>query len=372
VQKTILLGGIMEKRVHNFSAGPGVLPEEVLLEVQENLFNYKGQGLSVMEMSHRSKAYDDIIVAAKERMLKIMDLSADEYDVLFLQGGASTQFLMIPLNLCAEGQVANYVDTGAWSTKALKEAEKIGKKMHVAASSKDENYTCIPKEFNLSENPAYIHITTNNTIRGTEFKFDPEVPAGVPLIADMSSNFLSKPMDFKKYDMIYGGAQKNIGPAGCTFVVIKKSLQEKFQAGLPTMLDYKTHLDKDSMFNTPPTFAIYVIGEVLKWIENMGGLEAVEKRNIEKANYIYNVIDGSDFYTGPVVAEDRSLMNIPFRLPSEELEKKFIAEAAEKGLSTLKGHRSVGGCRASVYNAMKPESAKALGEFMVEFEKNNK
>ncbi|PID29024.1 MAG: 3-phosphoserine/phosphohydroxythreonine aminotransferase [Candidatus Cloacimonadota bacterium] len=362
----------MEKRVHNFSAGPGVLPEEVLLEVQKNLFNYKGQGLSVMEMSHRSKAYGEIIETTKERMLRIMDLSKDEYDVLFLQGGASTQFLMIPLNLCADDKVANYVDTGTWSTKAWKEAQKIGKKMHIAASSKDGDFTFIPKEFKLSENPAYLHITTNNTIRGTEFKFDPEVPADVPLIADMSSNFLSKPMDFKKYDLIYGGAQKNIGPAGCTFVVIKKSLQEKFQSGLPTMLDYKTHIEKESMFNTPPAFAIYVVGEVLKWIEDKGGLAEIEKRNIKKAGYIYDVIDNSDFYTCPVVKEDRSLMNIPFRLPTPELEAKFMAEAAEKDLVTLKGHRSVGGCRASVYNAMKLESAKALSEFMIEFEKNNK
>ncbi|RLC49154.1 MAG: 3-phosphoserine/phosphohydroxythreonine transaminase, partial [Candidatus Cloacimonadota bacterium] len=312
-------------RVHNFSAGPAVLPEEVLKEVQNELLDYRGEGLSVMEMSHRSATFQAIIDDAMATMKKLMNLG-DDYDVLFLQGGASTQFYMIPLNFCPEGKTANYINTGAWSTKALKEAKKIGKKMHVAATSEDKDFTYIPKDFELSENPAYLHITTNNTIRGTEFHFEPNVPDDVPLIADMSSNFLSRPLNFKKYAVMYGGAQKNIGPAGVTFVIIRKDMKEKINSGLPTMMDYKTHLDKGSMFNTPPTFGIYVVGKVLHWIEKKGGLEALEKINIEKANYVYDILDNSDFYRGTVEKEDRSLMNIPFRLPTEELEKKFIAE----------------------------------------------
>ncbi|MCK5050662.1 MAG: 3-phosphoserine/phosphohydroxythreonine transaminase [Candidatus Cloacimonetes bacterium] len=358
-------------RVHNFSAGPAVLPEEVLKEIQENLVNYQGNGLSVLEMSHRSAQYMEIIESASARLLKIMGLG-DDYKALFLQGGASSQFFMIPLNFCADDKVANYIDTGLWSTKAIKEVKILGKKSHIAATSEDKDFTYIPKEWKLSENAAYLHITTNNTIRGTEWKIDPDVPADVPLIADMSSNFLSKPMDFSKYDMIYGGAQKNIGPAGATFVVLKKSMLEKINPNLPSMINYNTHVSKDSMFNTPPTFSIYVIGEVLKWIEGNGGLEGMLKINEEKAAYIYDVIDGSDFYTGTVVKEDRSLMNIPFRLPTEELEKKFVAEAIENKMFNLKGHRSVGGCRASVYNSLPMDSAKVLAKFMLDFEKANK
>jgi len=358
-------------RVHNFSAGPAVLPEEVLKEIQENLVDYKGNGLSVLEMSHRSKQYMEIIESASAMLLKIMGLG-DDYKALFLQGGASSQFFMIPLNFCADDKVANYIDTGVWSTKAIKEVKILGKKLHIAATSEDKDFTYIPKEWKISENAAYLHITTNNTIRGTEWKIDPEVPAGIPLIADMSSNFLSKPMDFSKYDMIYGGAQKNIGPAGATFVVLKKSMLEKINPNLPSMINYNTHVSKDSMFNTPPTFAIYVIGEVLKWIEGNGGLMGMLKINEEKAAYIYDVIDGTDFYTGTVVKEDRSLMNIPFRLPTEELEKKFIAEAAANNMFNLKGHRSVGGCRASVYNSLPMDSAKVLAKFMLDFEKVNK
>ena len=357
-------------RIHNFSAGPAVLPEEVLLEVQTELLDYKGCGLSVMEMSHRSKDYQEIIDNAMASMKRIMNLR-DDYEVLFLHGGASTQFYMIPLNFCAENKVANYVNTGTWSTKALKEAKKIGKKMHIAASSEDKEFTYIPKEYDISKNAAYFHITTNNTIRGTEYKENPEIPKEIPLFADMSSNFLSKPMDFHKYSLIYGGAQKNIGPAGVAFVIIRKDMIEKINPNLPSVMDYKTHIDKGSMFNTPPAFSIYVVGKVLKWIEDNGGLEAREKYNIEKANYIYDILDNSDFYKGTVVKEDRSLMNIPFRLPTEELEKKFVAEALDNGMSGLKGHRSVGGCRASVYNSLPMKSAQTLAEFMVEFEKKN-
>ncbi|MCF7858590.1 MAG: 3-phosphoserine/phosphohydroxythreonine transaminase [Candidatus Cloacimonetes bacterium] len=358
-------------RVHNFSAGPAVLPEQVLKEVQENLVDFKGNGLSVMEMSHRSSQYIEIIESARARILKIMGLG-DDYVALFLQGGASTQFFMIPLNFCDDKKVANYIDTGAWSTKAIKEAKILGKNLHIAATSQDKEFTYIPKTWQLSDNPAYLHITTNNTIRGTEWKIDPDVPSDVPLIADMSSNFLSRPLEFSKYDLIYGGAQKNIGPAGVTFVIIKKAMLDKINPNLPTMMNYNTHVSKDSMFNTPPTFSIYVLGEVLKWIEGNGGLPGMQKINEEKADSIYDVIDDSDFYRGTVVKEDRSFMNIPFRLPTEELEKKFVSEAITNKMFNLKGHRSVGGCRASVYNSLPMSSARALAKFMIDFEKANK
>ncbi len=358
-------------RVHNFSAGPAVLPEEVLKEIQEEIIDYRGAGLSVMEMSHRSAEYQEILIDTRNRLLKLMGLG-DDYSALFLQGGASSQFFMIPFNFCDNEKVANYIDTGAWSTKAIKEVKILNKKLHIAATSEDKNFTYIPKSWKLSENPAYLHITSNNTIRGTEWKIDPDVPTGVPLIADMSSNFLSKPLDFGKYDFIYGGAQKNIGPAGATFVVIKKSLIEKQNQCLPTMMDYDTHIKKASAFNTPPTFSIYVIGKVLKWIERNGGLVGMEKRNIEKAKYIYDILDSSEFYRGTVVLQDRSMMNIPFRLPTEELEKKFIAESKENGMLNLKGHVSVGGCRASLYNSLPIKSAQTLAEFMLKFEKDNR
>ncbi|OQY37599.1 MAG: phosphoserine transaminase [Candidatus Cloacimonetes bacterium 4572_65] len=362
----------MENRIHNFNAGPSVLPEEVLREVQANLLSYKGYGLSVMEMSHRSAEYQQIIDGATDAVKRIYNLG-DDYDVLFLQGGASTQFLMLAVNLIADGKEGNYVNTGTWATKALQEAKKIGKGMHIAASSKEGAFSYIPRDVKLSENPAFLHITTNNTIRGTEYCFTPDVPAGIPLVADMSSNFMSRPYDISKYDLIYAGAQKNVGPAGCTVVIIKKTLAEKFNKDLPTMLDYNTHISKGSMFNTPPAFNIYVIGEVLKWIENFGSLEKLHEYNVAKANYIYDTIDNSNgFYKGAVtVKEDRSLMNITFRLPTEELEAKFIAEAKVNNMIGLKGHRSVGGCRASVYNSCPVASAQALAEFMVKFQKEN-
>jgi len=362
----------MKNRIHNFNAGPSVLPVEVLEEVQKNLLNYKGYGLSVMEMSHRSAEYQKIIDDTTAAVKRIMDLG-DEYDVIFVGGGASMQFLMLAMNLIGDGQEGNYVNTGAWATKAIEEAQKIGKGVHIAASSKDKDFTYIPKEFKLSANPAFLHITSNNTIRGTEYHADPVVPEGVKLVCDMSSNFLSRPYDFKKYDLIYAGAQKNVGPAGVVVVVIRKSIVEQFNKNLPTMLDYKTHISKGSMFNTPPAFNIYVVGEVLKWIEKFGGLDKVHAHNVEKANHIYNAIDNSNgFYKGTVVKEDRSLMNITFRLANEDLEKKFIAEAKDAGMIGLKGHRSVGGCRASVYNSCPMESAKALGAFMTKIAKDNK
>ncbi len=361
----------MENRIHNFSAGPAVLPVEVLKEIQQDLLNYKGKGMSVMEMSHRSKDYQAIFEDTKNAVKRVFSLG-DNFEVLFLGGGASTQFLMTALNFCPENKVANYINTGTWATKAYQEAEKIGKKAHLAATSEDENFSYIPKQFNLSDNPAFLHITSNNTIYGTQFKQFPDVPEGVPLFCDMSSDIVSKPIDVNKFALIYAGAQKNIGPAGATLVLIRKDMVEKLEKGLATMMSYSTHIKKDSMHNTPPTFIVYIIGLVMKWIESKGGLESIAKLNEEKAAYIYDCIDESNgYYKGTVAKEDRSLMNITFRLPSEELEAQFIKEAAGKGFSGLKGHRSVGGCRASTYNALPIEATKELSEFMKEFKKNN-
>lgn len=359
------------ERVHNFNAGPGVLPEEVLREAQADLFNYKGMGLSVMEMSHRSKEYQAIIDETQAAIKRIYGLG-DDYEVLFMQGGASMQFLTVPMNFAHEGKVANFVHTGVWSKKAIGEAKKIGKAVHIAASSEDKSFSYIPKTFTLSENPAYLHITPNNTIYGTEWHHDPDVAAGVPLIADMSSNFVSKPIDIKKYDMVYAGAQKNVGPAGCVVVIIKKGFLATAQSGLPSMLDYQVHAKAGSMYNTPPTFTIYMIGLVLKWVESMGGLDKIAINNQAKAKYIYDAIDGSNgFFKGTVVPEDRSLMNITFRMANEELEALFISEAKKAGMIGLKGHRDVGGCRASTYNALPLPAAHALGEFMKSFMKQH-
>ena len=357
-------------RIHNFSAGPGVLPEEVLLEIQKDLLSYKGKGLSVMEMSHRSKEYEEVFNETVSTMKRLLNVG-DDYAVLFLGGGAHTQFLMTAMNAIADGKVGNFVVTGEWATKAYKEAKKIGKATHIAATSEDKNFSYLPKKFDISANPAYLHYCSNNTIFGTEYKDDSVFPTNIPLICDMSSDFLSRPLDTQKYSLIYAGAQKNIGPAGATAVIVKKEFAETFNAGLPTMLSYKTHIEKDSMYNTPPTFPIYIIGLVLKWIEKQG-LQTIQKNNIDKANLIYNVIDNSQFYIGTVAPEDRSLMNITFRLPSEELEAKFISEAKKYAISGIKGHRSVGGCRASTYNALPKKACQTLAEFMVDFEKNNK
>ena len=361
----------MLERIANFSAGPAVLPEEVLQEIQQDLLSYKGKGLSVMEMSHRSKDYQAIFDDTVDRIKRVFGLGED-FEVVFLGGGASTQFLMTAQNFCPDDKEANYLITGNWAQLAHKEAKKIGKKVFTAASSEDQNFSYIPKEYQLSENPAYLHLTSNNTIYGTQFKDFPIVPDNVPLICDMSSDIMSKPIDVKKFAVIYAGAQKNIGPAGVTLVLIRKDMIEKLQPGLPTMMTYKTHIDKGSMHNTPPTFNIYIVGLVMKWLENIGGLEVIEKINIEKAACIYDMIDNSDnYYRGTVEKEDRSLMNITFRLPSEELEAKFLSEAAAKKLSGLKGHRSVGGCRASTYNALPMSAVNQLAEFMAEFKKNN-
>lgn len=282
------------------------------------------------------------------------------------------QFLMVPMSFALDGMQANYINTGQWSKKAIAEAKKIGKTVHIAASSDDKNFSYIPKSWTLSDKPSYLHITTNNTIFGTEWKTDPDVPAEVPLIADMSSNFMSKPIDVKKYSMIYAGAQKNVGPSGVVVIIMKKDMLTRVNPNLPSMLDYNIHAKNGSMYNTPPTFTIYMIGLVLKWIEDFGGLEKIELNNKVKAAYIYDAIDASGgFYKGTVAADDRSLMNITFRLPSEELEELLIKEAKQNGMIGLKGHRDVGGCRASTYNSLPLPAAHALAEFMKEFQKKH-
>jgi len=362
----------MENRVYNFSAGPATLPEEVLLEVKENLLSYKGTGLSVMEMSHRSKTFDDIIKTAEEDLRKLLNIG-ENYSVLFLQGGATLQFSMVPLNLMPPNFKADYINTGAWSKKAIKEAERVGD-VNIAASTEEENFTRLPgqNEFNLTPDASYVHFTSNNTIFGTEFKTEPDV-GNVPLVCDASSDILSRKIDVNKYALIYAGAQKNMGPAGCTLVIIRKDMLERSSNDLHTYLNYNTHVAKNSLYNTPPAFAVYVIGLVYKWLLNNGGIEAMEKLNKEKANLLYDYIDGSDgYFKGTVtVKEDRSLMNVTFRMANEELEKKFIEEATNKGFVGLKGHRSVGGLRASIYNAFPKKGVEDLVQFMDDFKKKN-
>lgn len=355
---------------HNFFAGPAVLPQIVVKETAEACYNFAGTGIGLMEISHRSKEFDAVIKEAQNDLLKIMGLN-DDYAVLFVGGGASLQFYMLPYNFLHTK--ADYLVTGVWAKKAAKEAKLVGA-VNVAATSESTNFNYIPKEYNLSADADYVHITTNNTIYGTEWKIDPET-GNVPLVADMSSDFLALKRDFSKYSLIYAGAQKNIGPSGVVVIVVKKSfLAEKGKDGLPTMLNYKTHLENESLFNTPPVLPIYAVSRVMKWIEAMGGLEAVQENNEKKAGLIYGMIDTySDFYKGTVTEKiDRSLMNITWNLPTAELEDKFIAEAKKLKMLGLKGHRSVGGIRASVYNACPMESAEALAKFMEEFYKNNK
>jgi len=324
-----------------------------------------------MEMSHRSKSFDDIIKSAEKDLRQLLNVG-DDYAVLFLQGGATLQFSMVPLNLMPPNNKADYINTGAWSKKAIKEAKRVGE-VNVAASSEESNFNFIPKqgELNLSADASYVHFTSNNTIFGTEFKAEPEV-GNVPLVCDASSDILSKPIDVKKYGLIYAGAQKNMGPAGAALVIVKKSLLERSPGELHTYLNYNTHVEKDSMYNTPPTFTIYIMGLVYKWLLNKGGLEEMYKINQAKAEMLYDAIDNSDgFYKGSAAVEDRSLMNVTFNLQTEELEKKMIAEATEKGFSGLKGHRSVGGLRASIYNAFPTKGVEDLVQFMSDFKAKN-
>ncbi len=357
------------KRINNFNAGPAALPLEVLQQVREELLDYHGEGLSVMEMSHRGKTFDGIIRGAEDLMKELMGIP-DDYQVLFMQGGATLQFAAIPLNLMAQGATADYVNTGAWSDKAIKEARKLEKTVRVVATSEQENFSHIPADIPVNPDAAYLHITSNNTIFGTQFSQYPDT-GSVPLICDMSSDINCRPIDVSRFALIYAGAQKNMGPSGVTIVILRKALLEKSPANLPTMLNYNIIAGKGSMYNTPPTFAIYIIKLVLEWMKKQGGLSAMEKINRRKAETLYTAIDKSGFYRGTVRPDSRSLMNVTFRLPSEELEKRFIAEALENDILGVKGHRSVGGIRASIYNAVPLGAVEALVSFMEAFEKKN-
>ncbi len=359
------------ERAYNFNAGPAALPLDVLKEAQAELLNFNGTGMSVMELSHRSKDYEAVHNQAKELLRRLLAIPED-YEVLFVQGGASLQFSMVPMNLLLPEKTANYILTGVWSEKALDEAKKEGR-IKVGATTAGQKYRSIPEleDLDLAPDEAYVHVTSNNTIYGTQWKQFPNTK-DVPLVADMSSDILSKPLDIKRFGMIYAGAQKNLGPSGVTVVIIRKDLLERSPQELPTMLNYNTHASKNSMFNTPPTFAIYLLGKVLSWVERYGGVKAIEKLNDVKASMIYDAIDQSNgFYVGHAEKASRSVMNVTFNLASEELEKKFLAEAREKGFVGLNGHRSIGGCRASIYNAVPVEACEALREFMLEFKAKN-
>lgn len=358
-------------RVYNFNPGPATLPLEVLKEAQAEFLNFNNSGMSILEISHRAKQYAEVHAKAKADIKELMGLG-DDYEVLFCQGGASTQFAMVPLNFASKEHPGNYVLSGSFATKAYKEAELLGVG-EIAASSKDREFRHIPTQDELKINPeaAYVHLCYNNTIYGTEYHYVPDTK-GVPLFADMSSDMLSRPVDFKKFDLIYAGVQKNLGPAGVVLVVAKKELLAKSPETLPTMFRYSTFLKKDSLYNTPPAFCIYMVGKVAAWIKAQGGLAEMEKRNKKKAALLYDAIDNSNgFYRGHADKDSRSFMNVTFRLPNEELEAKFVAEALANGLSGVKGHRSVGGMRASIYNAMPYKGALKLAEFMDKFRQAN-
>ncbi len=362
-------------RIYNFGAGPATLPFEVLEEVRDEFLDYpfegRGLGMSIVEMSHRSKAYDVINEEAESDMKELLGLG-DSHRVLFMQGGATTQFSMAPMNFLKNGQTADYILTGVWAEKAMAEAKKVGN-THVAASGKASNYSVLPKpaDIVLSENPAYVHVTSNNTIFGTQWRDLSPLnlnPGKNMLVCDMSSDILSYPFNAGDFGLIYAGAQKNIGPAGLTVGIIRKDLAENNDKSLPIMLQYETYAKNNSLYNTPPVFAVYIMGKVLKWIKKNGGLSKMAERNQDKAKLIYDVIDQHpDFFKGHASPESRSFMNVTFRLPSEELEANFVKQALASGMSGLKGHRSVGGLRASIYNGMPREGCKALAEFMLEF-----
>ena len=354
-------------RVYNFSAGPAVLPEEVLKEAAAEMLDYNGTGMSVMEMSHRSKAFEEIIRTAEADIRELMNIP-DNYKVLFLQGGASQQFAMIPMNLMKNG-VADYIVTGQWAKKAYQEAQKYGKANKIA-SSEDKTFSYIPdcSDLPISEDADYVYICENNTIYGTKYKELPNTK-GKTLVADVSSCFLSEPVDVSKYGVIYGGVQKNVGPAGVVIVIIREDLiTEDVLPGTPTMLQYKTHADANSLYNTPPAYGIYICGKVFKWLKKQGGLAAMKEKNEKKAKLLYDFLDQSKLFKGTVEPKDRSLMNVPF---DKELDAKFVKEAKEAGFENLKGHRTVGGMRASIYNAMPYEGVEALVEFMKKFEEEN-
>jgi phosphoserine aminotransferase len=358
------------KRVYNFNPGPAVLPLEVLQEAQAELLNFKGTGMSVMEISHRSKEFEAVIQTAEADLRELLGVPSN-YKVMFLQGGATLQFAMLPMNLRPGGASADYIVTGSWSKIALKEAKKLGA-ARAAANTEADGFNGYPASLDLDPKAAYLHFTSNETIHGVEFFNEPTPPDGVPLICDTSSDFVSRPIDVSKYAMLYAGAQKNAGPAGVTVVILREDMLERVPENLPVMLDYKTLAASGSLHNTPPAFAIYMVGLVFKWAKKVGGLAAVEKTNRAKADLVYKAIDESGgFYRGHAKPEARSLMNVPFRLPSGELEDAFAKEAKSAGLIGLKGHRSVGGMRASIYNAMTVEGAQELVKFMKDFQKKN-
>ncbi len=359
----------MSQRIFNFNPGPSALPLSVLKQVQAELLDFRGSGMSILEISHRSKEFDAVINEAVARFKRLLNLS-DEFKVLFIQGGASLQFAMVPMNL-AQGRSPAYLDTGTWSTKAIKEAHIQGFAPVVPASSADKNYSYIPKNYEIPRGAAYLHFTTNNTIKGTQFHVFPQVEA--PLVADMSSDILSRPFDPKPFGLFYAGAQKNLGPAGICLVVIRRDMLARTPESVPSMLRYTTYAEKNSLYNTPPCFAIYVVGLVLKWLEEeVGGLKKMAALNQKKAEALYGVMARSGGFFRPTAAEeDRSLMNVTFRLPDEELEQRFVTEALAAGLGGLKGHRSVGGLRASLYNAVPQEAVDALVDFMTHFARRN-
>ena len=360
------------KRVHNFNAGPAILPVSVLKQAKAEMLDYKGCGMSVMEMSHRSKEFEGIIQTAEADLRELMAIPAN-YKVMFLQGGASLQFAMLPMNLRPAGASADYIVTGSWSKTALKEASKLGT-ARAAFSGESTKFNRLPsaKEIQYDSQAAYVQFTANETIHGVEWKTEPTPPAGVPLIADVSSDFVSRPIDVSKYAMIYAGAQKNAGPAGVTVVIIRDDMLARVPANLPVMLDYKLLAESGSLHNTPPCFSIYVTGLVFKWLKDLGGLEAIQRRNKRKASMLYKAIDNSGgYYRGHAEKDSRSVMNVPFRMPTEELEDMFVKEGKKRDLIGIKGHRSVGGLRASLYNALPLESVRALVEFMEEFQKSH-
>ena len=361
---------IVTKRVYNFYAGPATLPLPVLEQAQKELLNFKGTGMSLMEISHRSKEYAEMHTNASNLVRELMGLP-EEYKVLWLQGGASSQFYMVPVNLQKDGKTMEYVNTGVWSKKAIKEGKFYGD-VKVVASSEDKTFSYIPEEINFSGDAAFAHITGNNTIYGTEYHKWPEVSDNVPLVCDMSSHIFDKVIDSKKFGVIYAGAQKNIGPAGVTLVIVREDLLKRVPDNTPTMQKWITHAEKDSLFNTGPCWAIYMCKLSLEYLKGLGGVSAIEKINRKKAKILYDLIDNSrGFYKGHAKQDSRSLMNVTFNLPTPELEAKCVAEGLEKGLVGLKGHRSIGGMRASIYNAMPTEGVQTLVDFLKEFQENN-
>ncbi|HEY6216003.1 MAG TPA: 3-phosphoserine/phosphohydroxythreonine transaminase [Pyrinomonadaceae bacterium] len=360
----------MTERIFNFSAGPAVLPVPVLEEAQRDMLSLPGVGMSVMEISHRSKTFDAIIAGAEAGLRELLKVP-DNYHILFLQGGASLQFSMVPMNFLPPDGSADYVLTGSWGKKALKEAKKVGA-INVAATMADGGFTRVPSrdEISLSPHAAYVHITSNETIEGVQWKREPNV-GDVPIVADMSSDILSRAIDVSKYGLIYAGAQKNMGPSGVTVVILRDDLLQRIPENLATMLDYRIHVENKSLYNTPNTWGIYILNLVCKWVQEKGGLGAMERENEEKARLVYEAIDATDFYRGHADMDCRSTMNVTFRLPAEELEKKFVAESTVQGLDGLKGHRSVGGIRASIYNAFPHAGVEALVSFMKDFERRN-